>query len=98
MLLTCGRGRWMGGHVNSDLAERQHLRTGSRGSRMNEYSNVELAEVHLAYGAADCNGRAALRLYQECFSYRRGPHHTIFPRVHRRLRETGCFMRTTMNR
>lgn len=65
---------------------------------MDEYSNVELADMHLVYGAADCNGRTALRLYQERFPNRRAPHHTIFARLHRRLRENGSFERATMNR
>ncbi|GFU50758.1 hypothetical protein NPIL_364411 [Nephila pilipes] len=46
-------------------------------SRMEDYSNVELSSMHLAYGAADCHGHAALLLYQERFSNRSVPPHDL---------------------
>ena len=44
---------------------------GRQVSRMTNYANAELAGIHLAYGAADCNGRAAQRLYEERYPMRR---------------------------
>ena len=55
----------------------------------NNYSYEELADMHLVYGAALCNGRDAARLYEERYPERRQPHHTTFASIHRRLRETG---------
>lgn len=65
---------------------------------MDKYSNFEMADMHLAYGAAGCNGRAVLRFYQDRFPHKRAPHHMIFARKHIMLCESGCFTRATMNR
>lgn len=43
----------------------------------------------LVYGAANCNGREAQRLYQERYPNRRLPSHQTFATTYRRLRETG---------
>lgn len=59
---------------------------------MARYTNTELAEMHLAYGAADCNGRAAQRLYAQRYPNRQTPSHIIFARLHRRLSNSGSFM------
>ena len=65
---------------------------------MNAYSNDELVDMLLVYGAADCNGHAAWRLYQERYPNRRFPYHATFASVNRRLRESGSLKRETMNR
>ncbi|EFN71217.1 hypothetical protein EAG_05969, partial [Camponotus floridanus] len=54
----------------------------------------ELSDMHLTYGAANCNGRAAQRLYQQRYPGRRIPHHSIFESIHRHLRENGSFRRS----
>lgn len=56
------------------------------------FSTEELADMHLVYGLAQGNGRAAHRLYTERFPMRRAPHHTLFARLHQNLRERGSFM------
>ncbi|GFU94576.1 uncharacterized protein TNCV_1265471 [Trichonephila clavipes] len=56
---------------------------------MAEYTNAEKVDMILAYGATDCNGRAAQRLYAERHPVRRTPAHTMFARLHQQLCETG---------
>ena len=56
-----------------------------------QLSNAELADMHLAYGAANGNARQAARLYQERFPNRYLPGHRMFTAIHRRLREHGSF-------
>ena len=56
-----------------------------------QLSNAELADMHLAYGAANGNARQAARLYQERFPNRYLPGHRMFTSIHRRLRERGSF-------
>lgn len=58
---------------------------------MAEYTYEELADMHLTYGEAKGNGRAARRLYEQRFPTRRIPSHPTFASVDRRLRETGSF-------
>ncbi|GFX14995.1 uncharacterized protein TNCV_4897631 [Trichonephila clavipes] len=60
---------------------------------MAEYTNAEKADMILAYGATDCNGRAAQRLYAERLPVRRTPAHTMFARLHQQLCETGSFQK-----
>ncbi|KAI4471479.1 helix-turn-helix domain [Holotrichia oblita] len=57
------------------------------------YSFEELADMHLAYGAAQCNEKEAARLYEQRYPARRQPHHTTFASIHRRLRESGNLKR-----
>ncbi|KAI4466765.1 oxysterol-binding protein-related [Holotrichia oblita] len=57
------------------------------------YSFEELADMHLVYGAAQCNGKEAARLYEQRYPARRQPHHTTFASIHRRLRESGNLKR-----
>ncbi|GFU88356.1 uncharacterized protein TNCV_847491 [Trichonephila clavipes] len=52
----------------------------------------------LAYGATDCNGRAAQRLYAERHPVRWTPAHTMFARLHQQLCETGSFQKAARNR
>ncbi|GFT04312.1 uncharacterized protein TNCV_1928731 [Trichonephila clavipes] len=61
-------------------------------------TNAELADMHLAYGAANCSGPAAQRLYAERYPMRRIPSHNFFARLHQRLAETGSFERADMVR
>ncbi|GFU92159.1 DUF4817 domain-containing protein [Trichonephila clavipes] len=65
---------------------------------MAEYTNAEKADMILAYGATDCNGRAAHRLYAERHPVRRTPVHTMFARLHQQLCETGSFQKAARNR
>ncbi|GFU26152.1 transposase-like protein [Trichonephila clavipes] len=65
---------------------------------MAEYTNAEKADMILAYGATDCNGRAAQRLYAERSPVRRTPAHTMFARLHQQLCETGSFQKAARNR
>ncbi|GFX58470.1 DUF4817 domain-containing protein [Trichonephila clavipes] len=65
---------------------------------MAEYTNAEKADMILAYGATDCNGRAAQRLYAERPPVRRTPAHTMFARLHQQLCETGSFQKAARNR
>lgn len=57
--------------------------------RMAGYANSELADMIMCYGEARGNGRRALRIYRQRFPHRRHPHHTMFARLHQRLRDTG---------
>ncbi|GFU93653.1 DUF4817 domain-containing protein [Trichonephila clavipes] len=65
---------------------------------MAEYTNAEKADMILAYGATDCNGRAAQRLYAERHPVWRTPAHTMFARLHQQLCETGSFQKAARNR
>ncbi|GFV39738.1 uncharacterized protein TNCV_741681 [Trichonephila clavipes] len=65
---------------------------------MAEYMNAEKADMILAYGATDCNGRAAQRLYAERHPVRRTPDYTMFARLHQQLCETGSFQKAARNR
>ncbi|GFX65102.1 DUF4817 domain-containing protein [Trichonephila clavipes] len=65
---------------------------------MAEYTNVEKADMILAYGATDCNGRAAQMLYAERHPVRQTPAHTMFARLHQQLCETGSFQKAARNR
>ncbi|EZA62141.1 hypothetical protein X777_03748 [Ooceraea biroi] len=60
----------------------------------NNFSFEELADMHLIYGEARCNGREAARLYEERYPNRRQPHHSTFASIHRRLRESGNLKRS----
>lgn len=55
------------------------------------YSNVEMADMHLLYGAANCNSREAVRLYENLYPNRQVPNKKTFQEMDRRLRETGKF-------
>ena len=50
--------------------------------------------MHMMYGAARGNGRAAQRMYAAQFPLRRQPHYSTFVAIHRRLRESGRFRPT----
>ncbi|GFV40663.1 uncharacterized protein TNCV_2268341 [Trichonephila clavipes] len=65
---------------------------------MVEYTNAEKADMILAYGATDCNGRTTQRLYADRPPVRRTPAHTMFARLHQQLCETGSFQKAARNR
>lgn len=45
------------------------------------FANHELADMHMAYGAAEVNGRAALRMYTAKYPLRQHPHQTTFANI-----------------
>ena len=55
---------------------------------MEHYIWIELADMHLAYGAAFTSGRAAQRLYRDRYPNRLITH-TTFSSIHRRLCQSG---------
>lgn len=57
----------------------------------NNYSNVELRDMHYYYGLAAGNALAARRLYREAFPNRNLPQSRMFSTIHRRLGEFGSF-------
>ena len=83
--------------MNSKFTIRQHsvftnqFTVARRADNMAHLSNEELADMHLAYGAANGNAREAARLYQERFPNRYLAGHRMFMAIHRRLREHGSF-------
>ncbi|GFS98588.1 uncharacterized protein TNCV_2987201 [Trichonephila clavipes] len=58
---------------------------------MDRFTNAELADIHLMYGAAQGNGAAAERMYRERFPGRKHPDRRTFERIHRELRTSGTF-------
>lgn len=56
---------------------------------MAAFTNQEYADMLMAYGKADGNGREAKRIYEERFPTRRQPNRHTFETTFRRLRETG---------
>lgn len=56
---------------------------------MERFTWAELADMHLAYGAAEGNAVAAEALYVRRFPGREVPDRRFFQTVDRRLRETG---------
>ena len=61
-----------------------HYRSNQRRSesRMELYSNEEMADMRLMYGKANGNGREAVRLYSERYQNRRIPNHKLFANLH----------------
>lgn len=62
-------------------------------SAMEGVTNSELADMHLAYGAANGNSREAVRIYAERHPNRYVPSRQTFVALDRRLREHGAFHR-----
>lgn len=60
-----------------------------------EYSNEEMTDMHFVYGMANGNSAEAARMYAEMYPQRVAPHHTLFLRLHQRLRENGTFKKRT---
>src|SRR5678816_1016760 len=59
------------------------------------YTNSEMSDMHFVYGRTNGNSLADMRLYEEMYLNRVIPHHTMFARLHQRLRETGSFKKLT---
>ncbi|CAH2085906.1 unnamed protein product [Euphydryas editha] len=51
------------------------------------YTSHEYTDMHLIYGEARCNARAAARLYAERYPNRRHPSHEVFSRTHNAISE-----------
>ncbi|GFY65892.1 uncharacterized protein TNIN_137211 [Trichonephila inaurata madagascariensis] len=60
---------------------------------MISYTNQEMVDIHFIYGVADGNPLEARRLYGERFPSRRLLNRKTFECLHRRLGETGSFVR-----
>ncbi|GFV66955.1 DUF4817 domain-containing protein [Trichonephila clavipes] len=77
---------------------RIHFSCRQRNSRIERYTNVELPEMHLAFGPTDCNGRAAQRLFAQRYHRKQIPMHAFFGYVHYRVSESGFFIVDTQER
>ncbi|GFW36497.1 DUF4817 domain-containing protein [Trichonephila clavipes] len=58
---------------------------------MPTYTHREMADMHLIYGMAKCNGREALRMYRAKYPGRQLPSRSFFATLHQRLCETSSF-------
>ena len=56
---------------------------------MERFTNAELADMHMMYGAAGGNALRAVRMYRDTFPNRQVPGHRFFTNLHRRLCESG---------
>lgn len=56
---------------------------------MHNFTNIELADMHMAYGAAYGNANEARRIYSVQHPQRHIPCHTSFSRLDQRIRDTG---------
>jgi len=57
-----------------------------------DYTFVEVADIHFFYGRANGNAHEVRRLYLETFQNRRLPCSRTFPCIAQRLRERGTFI------
>ena len=64
---------------------------------MNGYSFEELADMHVAFGAAEGVVQIARRYYAERFPNRRQPSNNLIASIDRRLRETGSMIPNMAN-
>ena len=62
---------------------------------VNNYSNLEMTQMHFLYGLANGNSAEARRLYQERYPDRVLPGRKIFINIYCRLTESGSFKRNT---
>lgn len=58
---------------------------------MEVYTNAELTDMHFVYGLCNGNSLEASRRYAEMYPQRVAPYHSLFARLHQRLRENGTF-------
>ncbi|GFR26730.1 uncharacterized protein TNCT_20431 [Trichonephila clavata] len=65
---------------------------------MGDFTNSGKKDMYLMYGAANSNGRAALRMHQERFPSRHMPNHKMFQQLHRQLCENGPFTANTRDK
>lgn len=68
-----------------------HYQQEMENNEIHNFTNSEMADMHLMYGLANCSGTEARRLYQERFPNRVLPCNKTFSTIHRRLAETGSF-------
>ncbi|GFQ99258.1 hypothetical protein TNCT_534441 [Trichonephila clavata] len=78
------RGR-CGADTNRAKGDLIHSSRGCVGCNMTSYTHRELADMHLVYGMANCNGREALRMYRQKYPSRKMPSRSFFATIHRRL-------------
>ncbi|GFQ91690.1 hypothetical protein TNCT_134521 [Trichonephila clavata] len=75
------------GHCGADTSRAKgdwiHSSRGCVGRNMASYTHRELADMHLVYGRANCNGQKALRMYRQKYPSRKMTSYSFF--VHRRL-------------
>lgn len=64
---------------------------------MEQFTNTEMADMHIVYGEVHCNGRAAARLYAERYPNRRAPNYRMFANLHRNLCEYGTFSKSAQD-
>ena len=58
---------------------------------MQRFTNAEMADMHLCYGAAGGNSALASQMYRDRFPQRDASGSRFFTNLHRRLRESGSF-------
>lgn len=58
---------------------------------MEHFSNIEKADMHLAYGAANGNAEEALRIYRARYPNRRAPSARHFTRLDQSFRDNGLY-------
>ena len=80
------------------LGMKLHFTCRKSSSRMEWYTNAELADMHLAYEAALCNGRATQRLYAQRNPRRVTSSHTYFARFHQQTSDIESFIVNTQAR
>ncbi|GFW27186.1 hypothetical protein TNCV_94121 [Trichonephila clavipes] len=88
----------MEGFENSDPTGSRLLLSVFQCSRMNSYSNEELAYMLIVYGVVNCKGNTARGWHRERYPNSGVLHHTTFASVNRKLRKTGSSTRATINR
>ena len=60
---------------------------------MEEFTNADMADMHIVYGKVHCNGRAASLLYAERYPNRSVRNCRMLVNLHRNLCEYGVFSR-----
>ncbi|GFW54306.1 DUF4817 domain-containing protein [Trichonephila clavipes] len=74
------------------LTMKFHFACLQSGSRLERYTNTELADIHLPYEVTDCNGRAAQRLYAQRNPRRQTPNCVFRARLLHRLSDSESFI------
>ncbi|GFW93424.1 hypothetical protein TNCV_46271 [Trichonephila clavipes] len=64
---------------------KSHLSFRSPQRNMGRITNIDLADMHLIYGLAEENARAAGRLYRERYHHRDAPERRVFTNLHHNL-------------
>lgn len=58
---------------------------------MGGFSNFSVADMHLAYGGADCNRPAVVHVYRDRYLNWRIPNHQLLLRLHEKTCDAGSF-------